>query len=726
MYSYGDTIVVKRGEIVKGDILPRSQEDFLKTVILEPGAFVKGSIVAEKIELASGSRVSGGLLASEIVFNVSEVEEGKAKKIVVQGDVMSTSMVSTDVDTRVQHDVIIHIVGNLIASDRVKISNAIVEGNILTSMVDMHGVVASGILGLIRFGAKEPMTKQENTLSNSIFLSIISEKGFEILKHGNQQPVIGVYSPFVYISPTNTRETQGHDSSTRQRIAVIRVRCVLELFNELEEILGRPVGGGYVGDLVSSKLSSDECVLYELTLDHARALAPLALLETLPAIRIKRKNEDLRRLLPLEKITAGIGELYLREEEGENETRRLVLREISRARRELLSNPLRARDIEQLFINNEKHLTDEDKNNIRRLLSRYPPRIEFEAEIKSPDPLQLPSKLVCELRSRNTGVRSCQISKIIAKITSKANIEDSFTLEIDPPSGVDLELAPGESKTISVKIDVNKIGEFNVRLGIKYVDKTLTEYVTDLRDVGSITVIMPPISEIQSRRLDDEFNKSRIEMVLAINEALNKIANLYRDAVERPKKEIIVSFNAEFPEYVRSILKGDLLRKLQTVRNQYQIHLSACTNLNKQYSKIVEEIENEITHLEKEIMRVREVLIMEDKSIIMKKEIHGRLCNIIKGVFKLKWIEDEEFREQVERLKEQIRSQVLSEGDINFLNTVFLMIIITRGEFEVGFVKDIKERLYHHERRSTDIRELAIYLADVSKLLEELKVDTTC
>lgn len=735
MYSTSDLVIIRRGEIYKGDILPRSQGELLRKIIIEPGAHVKGSIVGETVELHAGSRVSGGILASEIMFDVSKIDEKEMKKIVLQGDVISTSTITIDIDTRIHHDVIIHVMGNMMASDRIRISNAIVEGNILSGSVDLHNVVGMGMLGITKFEATETGRKQKNTLSNSIFFSIVSEGDIEIVEHRGQRPIVGIYSPFVYISPASAHITPAQDYKRTQKIAVLKVDCMIRLYGEIEDLLERSIVRSSVaqmnklslGDLIQSRLTSDECVLYEISLDHVIALAPTVLLEALPLIKRKRGEQELIKLLPLEKIIAGVGETYL-EEAGEmrDTTRREVLREIMKARRELYFNPLRARDIEQLFINNMEYLTDDDKNNIRELLFRYPPKIEFESEIKSADPLLLPSKLVCEMRIRNTGVRGCQVSKILAKISSRLGAEESRIVEIDPPPGVNLELPPGENKTINVKIDVDKIGELNVELGLKYVDKIGWEYQTGLQHVGTITAIMPSISEIQSKKLDDEFSKLRIEMVVAINEALNKIATLYVNIVEKPKKEIINSFNTQFSEYVRSTLKGNLSGKLQMVRDQYRIYLNACSNLNNKYAKIVEEIVNEIDQLDKEVASVRDVLVLEEGKIVMQREIYRRLCNIIKGIVKLKWIEDEEFRDLVERLKEQIRSQVLDISDVNTLNLILLMIIDVRGGFEIGFVRDIKERIYHEERRRESIRALMEYFVGVTKLLEELKVDTTC
>lgn len=304
MINTGSLIVVERGEIIRGDILPRSQEDLLKKIVLSPGAYVEGSIVGGVVELHAGSRVTGGILASEIQINVKEIEEHAMRKIALQGDVISTSTISINVNTRARHDVLIHVMGNLIASRRIRISNALVEGNIVSSSVDLHNVVGLGILGLVRFDTKETELEHENLLSNSIFLSIISEKNIEIL--GHEDSLVGIYSPFIYISPTDAYMPPRQSVKKPQRIVALRVECLEKLLDEIKELSDKMIESNSnteekhksINDLIVDKLKKDECRVYELLLEQIKGSAPLVLLETLPPIRKRRRERELETALP--------------------------------------------------------------------------------------------------------------------------------------------------------------------------------------------------------------------------------------------------------------------------------------------------------------------------------------------------------------------------------------------------------------------------------------------
>lgn len=506
-----------------------------------------------------------------------------------------------------------------------------------------------------------------------------------------------------------------------------------EAFQKTMEILSlyRPLSTEWI-----KVLSISERLIDMLQETNKKAMAMIILLDHICGVdtykcqAYREKLEDLSKYIYdkalLEKIMVRVSGISPHDVAlAKNDIRRTILNEVARMERELSLDPMRAKDIERLFINNLAYLTEEDRNKIKGLLMQHPPVIEFESEVKSPDPLLLPSKLICEIKLKNKGVRSGRVSRLLVKISPKMSAEDASLIEIDPSPGTTLELGPGESKTMNIKINVNKIGELDLYLGLKYVDKIGVEYLTELKYVGMVTAIIPSISDIQTKRLDDEFSKSRTELVVVINDALNKVTNLYKDMVEKPKKEIIDSFNRQFAEYVSFTLRDNLSRRLKTVRDQYKSYLRECRNLNERYDEIVEIVAGNVYQLDKEIRSLSSIFVEGGGKITMNRVIREKLYEIIKNAVKIKWIEDKDFRDSVDKLKARIDSQIPDISDINLLNLVFLILVVHR-DFDIKFIKDIKERLDSYKSRRENIQELREYFKEAIKLLEDLKVDASC
>lgn len=288
MKEAGGVLIIDSNEVIKKDIIPLRREDLSRGVIVKPFAHVKGSIVGGRVELYPGCRVDGGIVASEIVFNTASLgprheasvsDEEKDLKIVINGDVVSFSSISTTETSgkATREKATICIKGNLIAEKHIGLTNSIIFGNVVSSSAELSNIVCLGALGLINFGDEDTDTHHKdelNTIFNSIVFTILSEKDITVGEEG-----IGIIMPLIYLS-------SGAKIKGNGVIAVINPKPFKNL---LINLLSSKKAVSIESD-IKDYLRNHH--LYTLPIGELHGLVSFLSLEILPSIK-RRRLEDL-------------------------------------------------------------------------------------------------------------------------------------------------------------------------------------------------------------------------------------------------------------------------------------------------------------------------------------------------------------------------------------------------------------------------------------------------
>lgn len=294
MKVLGGTLIVEPGEVVEGDIVPTKKEELHRDIIVKERADVKGSIVGGRVHLYPGCVVRGGILASQILFNLQEEAETSSYNVIkVEGDLASLSTVTiTEIDLSLldKSRTLIYVKGNIVAPYMVRVANTIVEGNIASSKVELRNVISRGFLGIVR--TKQSKEREEpSRISNSIVSTIVSNEDVEI------SDILGILFPMMYFS-------QGARVKGEGEVRVLRLRPTKEALNRLTSFLTRewrlddqvqtrtgvtimqlrPTLKNFIEDLVKNNL-------YTLRVSNLSGLIALVGIECVPFVKKIREEE---------------------------------------------------------------------------------------------------------------------------------------------------------------------------------------------------------------------------------------------------------------------------------------------------------------------------------------------------------------------------------------------------------------------------------------------------
>lgn len=278
MREAGNTLVVDVNEVVESDITPLKREDLLRKIIVRSGARVKGGVVGGTVELEPGCTIEGGVLASEVIVRMERSEYDKESVIRVGGDVTSLSIIfSVPQPSAVPSDSLMLVKGSLIASGMIRIANAVVGGDIISSSVELRNIISFGVLGLTRFEKDSDVLQSK--LSNSIVFSVLSDENIEV--SGD----LGVVAPVIYFGSNASVVGDGN----------IVLVDPIHMLQSLPELLMRSAEGASfrVGDYIENYLR--EWSLYRLPARNAPRL--VSFLELEPLLLMRKRKMRLRDAL---------------------------------------------------------------------------------------------------------------------------------------------------------------------------------------------------------------------------------------------------------------------------------------------------------------------------------------------------------------------------------------------------------------------------------------------
>lgn len=295
MKIVGTTLTIEPREVIEGDLIPAKKEELHRDIIVSKMAEVKGSIVGGRVYLRPGCVVRGGILASQILIDVSEEPEVPPDSLIkVEGDLASLSMVTiTEVDLTLldKSPPIIYVMGNVVAPHMVRLANALIGGNVVSSRVELRNVILRGILGI----TKSRERREEGAisrLSNAIVPTIVSHEDVEI------PDFLGVLLPVMYFS-------QGVRVRGEGVVKILRLGTVKKNIDELYKFIAK---GWSLDKVALSKSESREMQyplsfkaiidgllkdsLYELDADKLSGLIALIGVEEVPFVK-KIRGEEL-------------------------------------------------------------------------------------------------------------------------------------------------------------------------------------------------------------------------------------------------------------------------------------------------------------------------------------------------------------------------------------------------------------------------------------------------
>ncbi|MEM4959426.1 MAG: hypothetical protein QXX12_06085, partial [Nanopusillaceae archaeon] len=183
MKEVGNTLIIDKEETVSSDIIPVKREDLFKRILIKSGAKVEGSVISGSVvEIEPGVIVEGSILASEVIFNLGSHSVEGELTFNIDGDVIGfSSIVFTplpDISAPIPSS-LLTVKGSLIASDMIRVANARVYGNIISSRVELANIVSKGILCLTRFEKSKVLSSGEDLpskLRNVIVISILIDE----------------------------------------------------------------------------------------------------------------------------------------------------------------------------------------------------------------------------------------------------------------------------------------------------------------------------------------------------------------------------------------------------------------------------------------------------------------------------------------------------------------------------------------------------------------------
>lgn len=268
-------LVVEENEVVGEHLVPKTQSDVFRKVVVMPGGLIKGSIVAGSVELHSGSRVEGSVLAGEVMV----IYNGAGGRVEVNGDVVSLSRVTVSATPNTLENVVepVFIVkGDVIAKREASLPTSLVCGNVLSERVELANSVILGVLGLIRFGEVAQNSSASlfaSKVRNSIVFTLLSELSMEV------SGVLGVIAPLVYVKQDALIGGDGE---------IVLVDSA-DLLKYVVNVLLHP-GRGF--EPVSSFISRyvAEHRLARIPVSACKGVVSMVELERLPAIKGKRKE----------------------------------------------------------------------------------------------------------------------------------------------------------------------------------------------------------------------------------------------------------------------------------------------------------------------------------------------------------------------------------------------------------------------------------------------------
>lgn len=275
MREVGNTLVVDVNEVVEADLTPLRREDLLRKILVKSGARVKGSIVGGSVELELGCTIEGSVLASEVIIRMEKSERDREPMIRVGGDVASlSSIVSIPSPLTVPDDSLMFVKGNLIASDMIRVANAVVVGDIISSSVELRNIISFGVLSLTRFEKDSEVL--QSRVSNSVVFSVLSDESIEV--SGD----LGLVAPVIYFSPSASALGDGN---------IVLVDPV-HMLRSLPEFLMRSTGDSpfKIGDYIENYLR--EWSLYRLPIQNTPGL--ISFLELEPLLLMKKRRMRLK------------------------------------------------------------------------------------------------------------------------------------------------------------------------------------------------------------------------------------------------------------------------------------------------------------------------------------------------------------------------------------------------------------------------------------------------
>ncbi|MEM1603230.1 MAG: hypothetical protein QXZ48_07850 [Zestosphaera sp.] len=274
MKEVGDTLIVDVNEVVEADLTPLRREDLLRKILVKSGARVKGSIVGGSVELELGCTIEGGVLASEVVIRMERSEHDSESVIMVGRDVVSlSSIVSVPSPLAVPGDSLMFVRGNLIASDMIRVANALIVGDVISSSVELHNIISFGVLGLTRF--KKDSEVPQSRVSNSVVFSVLSDESMEVLGD------LGLVAPVIYFSPNTSVVGDGN-------IVLVDPEHMLR---SLPELLRTARDSSFkIGDYIKNYLKVQS--LYRLPVQNLPGL--ISFLELEPLFLTKKRRKRLK------------------------------------------------------------------------------------------------------------------------------------------------------------------------------------------------------------------------------------------------------------------------------------------------------------------------------------------------------------------------------------------------------------------------------------------------
>jgi len=224
MTEISSTLIINEKEVIDSDIIPVKREDLRRSIRIKSGAHVYGSVVGGSVVIEPGVTIEGSVLAHDVNFSTERhtgeekhKEERKENIFKVNGDVIGLSSIISSIDS------LLIVNGNLIASDVINVSNAMIYGNIISSSVMLGNIICRGVLGLVVF--EEKRKQVQSWLSNIIVASILIDEnlGGTMNVKGN----IGVMLPIFTFGQTYLEDRlKGSDAKSKSYLYLINPTCL--------------------------------------------------------------------------------------------------------------------------------------------------------------------------------------------------------------------------------------------------------------------------------------------------------------------------------------------------------------------------------------------------------------------------------------------------------------------------------------------------------------------